>query len=184
MTSKLIHITGDNESKELVRCLSAQISQIEIALAGVPHFDDEAFRKSSSIRDALDKALGQENGWHVDFAGTDAIPSKMHNKNYVLDYATDSDCERCQSKHRVLLEVAFDNRQAIGTNLLKLEVAQRYFNDRTGGNALGVLVCASRKALQLGGWDPGVGDENEYQLALDTAYRGIIGGSKVLLVFS
>lgn len=170
------------DSSNLVACYREPISQIRRTLESIPAFQDPNFSRSATIRDALRDELAGESRWISDFISLDTIPRNMPNKNYVIDYIFDGDCVNCEQRHRLLVEVCFDNRQAVGTNVFKFETAASFFERRTGGKALSLIVCGARGALNAGGWDSGVADENEYQVALDTAYSDYLRTDFSMLV--
>jgi hypothetical protein len=126
--------------------------------------------------------LSPKDGWVRQLLGIDAIPGHLHNQNYVVDFSCDNNIQSCAERHRLLLEICFDNRQAVGTNIFKLETSARNFRDKTRGIAIGVIICADRKSLKSGGWDAGVADEEEYQVALSTAYKEYLSSSISLMV--
>lgn len=154
----------------MVECLRLPILAIADLIKALPGFDEPNFKRSATIRGALRDGLKKTDGWNHDFLGIESITDNLHNKNYVIDFAFDSKCEGCVSRHRLLVEICFDNRQAVGTNTFKLESSARAYQNRTGGKALSLIVCADRKSLSQGGWDPGVADEDEYQIAIKAAY--------------
>ena len=92
-----------------------------------------------------------------------------------------STCNReCLSLHKVNLVLCLNNRESIGTNFLKLEVAaqedirnnkQFELFDR---NVLGVLVSFNESLLKEGAWDASYANADEYTFAFKHAYRGII----------
>jgi len=163
-------------------CHSAVFDELVNALGSFPPVNSSSFDRKRSIRDALSSQLTAELGWVNQLLGIEGVPPNLHNKNYVVDFAKDSNLSGCTNRHRVLVEICFDNRQAIGTNVFKLDSAARSFRERTGGEAVGVIICADRKALKSGGWDPGVADEEEYLVALDTAYSHYLLSPISLLV--
>ena len=92
-----------------------------------------------------------------------------------------STCKReCLSLHKVNLVLCLNNRESIGTNFLKLEVAaqedirnnkQFELFDR---NVLGVLVSFNESLLKEGTWDASYASADEYTFAFKHAYRGIV----------
>lgn len=74
----------------------------------------------------------------------------------------------------------FDNRQAIGTNLLKFEVGHQAF---IGNNkdVVSVGICISEEAKIQYGWDSSVATFDEYSGALTMQYSNVLK-SLVLLV--
>jgi hypothetical protein len=164
--------TNPKASLEYIdECLRAPILRLVQILNEFPDVDSGDFDRSTTIRGGLATKLSVAEGWQANFLGLESIPRTMPNKNYVIDFIFDGSCSDCKKRHRLFVEVCFDNRQAIGTNILKLDSAASFFQDKTSGVALSVIVCADRKALSTGGWDSGVGDEEEYQIALNTAYK-------------
>lgn len=163
-------------------CFDVIRSKILDALKEAPSLTSPEFEKTKSLRAVLTRNLTSEAGWVRQLVGIDAIPNNLHNQNYVIDFASDYQSEFCHDRHRVLLEICFDNRQAVGTNIFKLETAARSFREKTGGYAVGIIICGDRKSLTVGGWDAGVADEEEYQVALGTAYGDYLSSSISLLV--
>ena len=74
-------------------------------------------------------------------------------------------------KHTLPIVLCLNNREAIGTNLLKLDLAYKYFVSHSmADQATGVLICLSRETLNLGGWDKAYADASEYVEAFRGAY--------------
>lgn len=163
-------------------CLSIGLEHVLEGLRLVPAIGHPDFNRSNSIRTVLSQHLSSKIGWIPDFLALESIPRNFPNKNYVIDHIFDGDCRSCDVRHRLQIEVCFDNRQAIGTNILKLEIGAEAFRRRTGGRAFSLIICGNRKALKFGGWDSGVADDNEYQIAIDTAYKSILSGNVALVV--
>jgi len=60
-------------------------------------------------------------------------------------------------------EFAFDNRQAIGTNILKVDLCLNNLAFRSSQDVqMGALVTFCRESRDLAAWDPGVGDFEDY----------------------
>ena len=72
-----------------------------------------------------------------------------------------------KSGKKVAIELCFNNREAIGTNLLKLDMALSS-RKSTGGEGLAVVVAPTRELLNQGGWDKAYGDASEYWHLLST----------------
>lgn len=75
-------------------------------------------------------------------------------------------------------EVLGDNREAIGTTLLKLEMANR--GNKTLGESLSVGI-ALEKNLRNAGWDGAVGTFDEYEHAIISTYADFLTTGHVLL---
>lgn len=155
-------------------------------LAGVavliPDPGETAFKRSNSVRNGLAKYLTKDSGWQSNVLAFTNVSTSVPKKNYIVDYVYDFDLASCPNKHRVVLEVCFDNRQAIGTNLLKLDKAVRDFTSKIGREAEAILICADRRTLEIGEWDSGVADEEEYQIALSQGYVSYLSASMSLMV--
>ena len=86
----------------------------------------------------------------------------------------------CGHKHRFFSEFCFDNRQAIGTNLLKFQVAAA--NSRFHGySPLGFLICADGFSIKNYGWDGGVASYQEYDHAIRIPYKNILNEPPILI---
>ena len=163
-------------------CIAKLIEAIQLQLSLSPDFDSENFSRTKTFRGLLRGLVEMNSNWNWKFLGLDAIPDGLFNENYVIDAVSDQAFNSCSRRHRLLVELCFDNRQAIGTNILKLESAARQFESRTGGKAYCLIICADRKALKNGLWDSGVADEEEYQIAISTAYREFVTSPFSLLI--
>lgn len=148
----------------------------------IPNPGETDFQRSNSVRKILAKYLTKESGWQPNFLVFTNVSTSVPRKNYVVDFVFDFDLTECPNKHRVVLEVCFDNRQAIGTNLLKLDKAVVDFESRQGREAEAILICADRRTLDIGEWDSGVADEEEYQIALSQAYKSYLSAPMSLMV--
>lgn len=86
----------------------------------------------------------------------------------------------CGSLHKVNLVLCLNNRESIGTNFLKLEIAaQEDIRNHKGRelfdrNILGILISFNEGLLKAGGWDPSYASADEYTFAYKHAYRPII----------
>lgn len=87
---------------------------------------------------------------------------------------------KCGSFHKINLVLCLNNREIIGTNFLKLEIAahedirfHRSFEifDR---NLLGILISFNEGLLRVGGWDSSYASADEYTFAYKHGYRSII----------
>ena len=107
-------------------------------------------------------------------AGDDGIPSKaIHEIDMVL--ICDSSCEKV---HSLNVELCVSNREAIGTNFLKLDV---YAYSKPEYLHLGVLLCPDRKYFKTSNMDPSYGDDDEYIIAHQLAYHTVLKADLVVL---
>lgn len=78
--------------------------------------------------------------------------------NYRVDMAISSQ----KNGTSIPVEIAFNNRESIGTNLLKLE-AYRGAVDGSTSTPFGVIIVPTSSLLEFGGWDSSYGDNLEYE---------------------
>lgn len=90
-------------------------------------------------------------------------------------------CSRsCGNLHKVNIVLCLNNRETIGTNFLKLEVAaQEDIRHNKGSeifnrNILGILITANEGLLKAGNWDSSYASADEYTFAFKHAYRELI----------
>lgn len=87
-------------------------------------------------------------------------------------------CEsKCSNIHIINFVICLNNREAIGTNFLKLEygalneIRKGSSSELRDSNVLGVLITFSRDLLNLGKWDLSYADSSEYSAAARRYYR-------------
>jgi hypothetical protein len=94
---------------------------------------------------------------------------------------------RCNSSHQVNIVICLNNREAIGTNFLKLEIAAlsnlrtSKIDDFTDENILGILISLDSDLLSAGGWDNSYADSSEYSAAFRKYYKNLIKSNIVQL---
>lgn len=182
MRFDFIDLAADGSGPEHEECILQLTHGIQQRLTKGPVIGSNGFAKTKTFRELLKGLVEIDREWNWKFLGLDAIPSDLFNENYVVDLVSDKNFGSCTKRHRLLVELCFDNRQAIGTNIFKLQTAARQFEQKTGGKSYCLIVCGERKALNAGRWDGGVGDEEEYQIAISTAYREYLTSPFSLLV--
>lgn len=85
-------------------------------------------------------------------------------------------------KHNISIVLCLNNREAIGTNLLKAELANHFFTTKSAiQENTGVMICLSRETLNLGGWDKAYADASEYAESFRGAYFQMITKPLVVL---
>ena len=85
-------------------------------------------------------------------------------------------------KHKISIVLCLNNREALGTNLLKTKLADRFFTSNSEvEETTGILLCLSRETLNLGGWDKSYADSSEYVEAFRGAYFEMIRNPLVVL---
>jgi hypothetical protein len=129
------------------------------------------------------KSFFRTQGWHQKFLFDGTIPNSINRANYTLDgIKDDPETSQCPHRHRTFVELCFDNRQAIGTNLLKFQVAVAKFEEKEATRGLPLLICADRRSLREFGWDNSAASSEEYEFAIRNPYRAFIARPPVLLV--
>jgi len=118
--------------------------------------------------------LAQKSSWLSNFRFDADIPLVRAYSNYLMDAVVDRYESTCGHHHRISIQSCFDNREAIGTNLLKFEIASKKYSKNDDYVALGILICASRDTKKWLKLDNSVGTLEEYEVAIRTAYKNII----------
>lgn len=122
-------------------------------------------------------------GWNQKFVFDGSIPNSINRANYTFDGIKDEpESTGCLHRHRTFVEICFDNRQAIGTNLLKFQAALTKYEDKEFSRGLPILVCADRRSLREFGWDNSAASSEEYEFAMRNPYKDILTRPPVLLV--
>lgn len=98
------------------------------------------------------------------------VPVTGHDANYRVDFLKTFRNESCSHKHQISIELCFDNRQVIGTNLLKAHLANQLGEE---GKNIAILIVAEEK-LRNQAYDGSIGTESEYETALLAAYSSVI----------
>jgi hypothetical protein len=86
----------------------------------------------------------------------------------------------CGTLHKINLVLCLNNRESIGTNFLKLEIAAQEDirnhkrSELFDRNILGILITFNEGLLKAGGWDASYASADEYTFAYKHAYRQII----------
>jgi hypothetical protein len=117
-----------------------------------------------------------------DFRIDSQIPTGFPYANYRMDAVSDHFAEICGHDHRLQIQKCFDNRQAIGTNLLKFQIGDSKFGVTPDKKTLSVLICAGEKLIKSLGWDSSVGSFEEYDVATRYAYHQVLDCRIIFLV--
>ncbi len=84
----------------------------------------------------------------------------------------------CGATHSLNIELCVSNREAIGTNFLKLEVFSATNPNLTH---LGVLLCPDRKFYKESNMDPSYGDDDEHIISHQLSYHNVLESRLVVL---
>jgi len=120
------------------------------------------------------------DGWRPQFKISKKVSEVYPLANYIVDVMHDFSSDKCNHTHRFFVEFCFDNRQAIGSNILKFEAASRAAVE-SNYLPVPVLVCADAEALKFFGWDGSIAGASEYEYALRVVYRDIMHYPPIIL---
>ena len=169
------------DQNEMHSCHSEMISVLR------SHFDDLTQLKAVSGKrkafenhlNALVKRGGEFAESNLEFfgnvlAGEEGVPDKS---NFEIDIRIV--CRgNCGLKHTVNVELCIQNREAIGTNFLKLEVFAKLNPDM---DHLGILICPDRRFFKESNMDSAYGDDDEYIVAHQLSYHTVMSSKMLIL---
>lgn len=163
----------ERESNE-IQCAVEESFLAEIALALTNTvLPDEKHKSSEVVYKAID-SLSEKYKFDKNFKISPLIPNDLASQNFKIDFACRLKCETHQSSHYIFIELAFDNRQVLGTNILKLEVAQKILEKSSRPFTLGVLITVDKTSCRKLGWDGSIGTFEEYEIAYRNAYSTVL----------
>ncbi len=171
----------EHEPKEW-RCIEAALSSLKSAIQCL-NVATAVGKKSTSLKKALFETsmTGGALKWEkLPITSPDCIEN-LGTPSAIYHLDGKWDCEaNCGISHVLLFVVCLNNRETIGTNLLKLEIACRSMS-RESANSVGVLITLQRDLLDYGGWDPAYADSYEYRQACRKVYSGFLQESLISL---
>lgn len=127
---------------------------------------------SSDLRRVVTSRLANL-GWNTGALVTSKLPLGSPLATLRVNGLKDLHSCDCGVRHRILVNCMFDNRQAIGTNLLKFAVGQESFiGDNQDVISLG--ICVSEGAKARNDWDASVAIFDEYSGAIMMQYKNVI----------
>ena len=158
-------ILGCQGVTQTIQVLETVLAQSEVFL------DSSSGSTSKKLINALTPKLRMEswrNLWPIDRT----VSSNAY-ASFFIDYYKDENSLNCGHLHRYFLQFMFDNRQAIGTNLIKFEIASR---NSLLGNRIPtcIAICAEELSVKKLGWDGGVASSQEYLDAINGPYLSIL----------
>lgn len=144
---------------------------------GVERYELNQLRGSKHLQDSISSSL-DDVGVNLNFKFQ---PFRMKSQaNYQLDFV--------QSKNLDGLfvhiggELAFDNRQVIFTNVIKVDLAMKRLRDASmESNSLAVLVTFCSDSRGLADWDGSVATFEEYAQQLEWGLESYLTGPLMLL---
>lgn len=126
---------------------------------------------TSKVREALLPSL-LTMGWKSKFPIDKSVTYDDYASFFVDMYLDEPEFE-CEHSHRYLLQFMFDNRQAIGTNLIKFDVAA-YNATKHNRLTTSIALCAEKNEIKRLGWDGSAASAQEYLDAITGPYRSLI----------
>jgi hypothetical protein len=176
-----VKVTKGKSLSDLCPAERQVVSDIQLHLENLQLDKNSSDPASKQIKDAT-LEIFQNSAWRHPFLFDTSVSDVFPKTNYQIDAVMDLPHETCHHKHRFLVEHCFDNRQAIGTNLLKFELASSIFEQNLNASALPILICADKPSLKSFGWDGSIASSEEYENAIRSAYSQIIKVAPVLVV--
>lgn len=177
-----VRTTKDRLIDSLCLVEQRRITGLKLALEQIVVALESKDSPSKQIKNATGEIFQQGGDWRQPFQIDTNVSSIYPLSNYKLDAMIDESPANCEHFHRALVEQCFDNRQAIGTNLLKFQLATSLFEARLNHITLSIIICADRHSLKLFGWDGSIASSEEYEAALRGPYAKIITTAPILMV--
>jgi hypothetical protein len=113
-------------------------------------------------------------GWEKKFLFSREAHSSLPNANYTVNYLfVEPKCD-CGFRHKIFVHLCFDNRQAIGTHLLRFKAAMVGNAKQPLDRPVSVAVVADSKAKSRFGWDNSAGTYEEFAQAIEFEYSEIL----------
>jgi hypothetical protein len=159
-------------TSELDQCLQNTLSKLQGTLSEID-FNSAIADRSNSMRKLIKDSTETLKGFDWIPRTRDGQAPFSIDAKYVCN-------GECKSSHILNIVICLNNREAIGTNFLKLEVAAlseiRRFqeNEILDSNILGVLISLDRDVLTLGNWDPSYADSSEYSGGMRKFYKSLL----------
>lgn len=158
-------------TSELEACLQNSLAKFQDALSEID-FNLAISDRSNSMRKLIKDSTRNIQGFEwIPRTRDGQAPFSIDGK-YVCT-------GECNSIHILNVVICLNNREAIGTNFLKLEVAAlseiRRFqvSEVLDSNILGLLISLDRDVLTLGKWDASYADSSEYSGGLRKFYKSL-----------
>ncbi len=128
---------------------------------------------SNTIKSKLSE-IEKLPGWEKKFLFSREAHSSLPNANYTVNYLYVEQKCSCGFRHKLFLHLCFDNRQAIGTHLLRFKAAMEANAKQTFDRPISVAVVADMKAKEKYGWDNSAATYEEFAQALDFEYAAVL----------
>jgi hypothetical protein len=171
-------ITGRDKNQLCVQ-VTNRLDSLRNSLEQVVIHNSVSESPSKQVKTHMLHQLLSED-WRPQFKVNREVSENYPLANYTLDAIKDFSSSECTHVHRFLVEFCFDNRQAIGTNLLKFEIASTS-GSSSNVEPMPVLICADSAALRHFGWDGSIASADEYEHAIRVAYKSVIKNPAIIL---
>ena len=133
---------------------------------------NETLKATERLRVHLEPLL-RKYSWSSNWP-IDKSVSKDGFANFFIDrFLEEPESNEKTHRHRFFLQFMFDNRQSLGGNLLKFEVASRNAQAK-GIQVTSIAITGSRKTLKQLGWDGAIATTSEYESAICGAYSNVV----------
>lgn len=140
--------------------------------------DSDGLKMSSKVTSALYPVLVAA-GWKQRFPIDNSVGHDDY-ESFFIDYFLDENSETCGHKHRYLLQFMFDNRQAIGTNLLKFDIAAKNSSEHNRV-VTNIGICVEKSVIRKLGWDYSAASAQEYINAIVGPYKKVLNNPPLVL---
>lgn len=165
--------TNEGESRSLCDVERNILRELVEVSGAIPQWDSTAQKSfASHFRQAFRESL--RDPWIRDFLLFPMNRQRASVTNFVVDALRAFVGETCGHNHQIRIEISFDNRQVIGTNVLKMIVRNENFEESPDKRWLGIILAPSRDAKTAFGLDSAVGSSDEYLVAVESGYRELI----------
>lgn len=171
-------ITG-RDGNQLCIQVRNKLDSLRKSLEQVVIHNSASESPSKQVKDHMLNLLLSED-WRPHFKINREVSENYPLANFTLDAIKDFTSSECPHVHRFLVEFCFDNRQAVGTNILKFEIASSS-SLNSNVEPMPVLICADSGALRYFGWDGSIASADEYEHAIRVAYKSVIKNPAIIL---
>lgn len=149
----------------------------QILEASVEAYEIGEQRGSKALQDQIRKAL---DAWGAESRFAFQPVLEKPQANFELDFVKST--TMLDQKFFCGGELAFDNRQVLPTNVIKVDLAMSRLREATRqSSSLSVLITFCNDSRKFGDWDSSVATYEEYEQQLDWGIRRYLTGPLMLL---
>ena len=173
----------DNDFEDHRSCFIEELNWLENLFTQIEFGNLSAKAPTNQVKNIIQQSF-IDHGWKNHILVDQRLPDELSLANFIVDFQKIFPSSSCDLKHQIVLELAFDNRQSIGTNFLKVDFANRMFKTSPDRVSVSVLAVLKNSAKILGRWDGSAGTFDEYSLASRRVYGDVINTTVLLLALS